>query len=167
MFRSFFLSRVFNYLILFAIILHSSTIIIRTNDDSEDKILLLDYIEFFPYSIYFIEVVVGIFGFGFYFEEKSYLKHSKMHFVNLIVLILIVLSKITLIDPLISRALGRLAIIKIFTLFTRAGKETSISLKAISAIAERFLRAFAVYLFLLLIPAIIPLKLQKDGLYYC
>ena len=90
-----------------------------------------------------------------------------MHWLNLLVIILIILSKIPFFDPLTSKVIGRMIIIKIFTLFNRANKETSISLKAISAIAERFIRIYFVYLFLLLIPSILPLKLQKNGFYYC
>lgn len=111
--------------------------------------------------------MIGILGFGFYFQDHSYIKRSRMNIVNVIVIILIVVSKAEFMDKMISKIIGRFVIIKIFTLFDRTSKETSISLNAMSAIAERFLRVLFVYVFLLLIPAILPLKLQRNAFYYC
>lgn len=65
------------------------------------------------------------------------------------------------------RIIRRFAILKIFTPLARANKETSIILKSISAIAENFIRVFAVYIFMLLIPCVILLKLENDQLYDC
>lgn len=95
----------------------------------------MDSIEKAPLAGYCIEVVIGILGHGFFFGDKTYMKLSKMNYINFIVVAVVILSEFSVLGELEMRILRRFAIIKIFTPLARANKETSIILKSISNIA--------------------------------
>lgn len=82
-------------------------------------------------------------------------------------MLFIILSKITLIGALQARIIRRFTIIKIFTPFGKVNKETEIILRSISSISVSFIRIFFMYMFLLLLPCLLPLKLQQLELYKC
>jgi hypothetical protein len=90
-----------------------------------------------------------------------------MNYINILVFILVILSELDWIGEMEARILRRCAIVKILTLFTRTNKETSIMLDSISAIAESYVRMIGIYIFLLILSCLVPLKLNNDELYYC
>lgn len=77
-----------------------------------------------PLSFYLFEVAVGVIGYGLFFGEKTYLKQSKLNYINLFVVLFIILSYMPFIGELEARIICRFAIIKIFTPFNNVNKET-------------------------------------------
>ena len=84
----------------------------------------MDIIEKIPLFFYIFEVALGVLGHGFFFGEKTYLKESKLNYINIFVVIFIIVSQMPFIGELQARIIRRFAIIKIFTPFSRVNKET-------------------------------------------
>lgn len=122
MLKAFYYSEILKYTIVLLIGLHCLTIIIRSKDDSESKTLILDSIEKAPLVGYTIEVFIGILSHGLFFDPKSYLKVSKMNYINLLVVVIFIVCSIPTIGALEVRILKRFTILKIFTLLARTNK---------------------------------------------
>lgn len=66
--------------------------------------------------------MMGILGFGLYFDEEAYLKRSKMNYINIIVMLLVIISEIRLLGIMEMRLIRRFTILKVLTFFTKTSK---------------------------------------------
>ena len=60
-------SNCFDYIIWLAVFIHAITLVIRTDSDSRQKEEIIEIIEKIPIGIYFLELILGVLGNGFYF----------------------------------------------------------------------------------------------------
>ncbi len=82
-------------------------------------------------------------------------------------ILLLIVSVMPFINPLHQLMIRRLIVIKIFTILKTRNKEMDIILRSIAKISKNFLRVLVIYIFFLLMGAVIPLKLLKNSLYNC
>jgi len=130
--KIFYNSKAFHYFTLMGILIQVITIILRSNDDSEERTSSLNAIETIAFAVYCIDVLLGVMSYGLYFEENSYLKKSNFNKLSFIVVILLIISVMPFIDPLYQLIIRRLMVIKIFTILKTRTKEMDIILKAIA-----------------------------------
>jgi hypothetical protein len=159
MLKSIFHSSKFNYFINGVIFLHCITVVSRSSGDSPEKENMLTAFENIFFSVYVMEVVFGCLIDGIYFPADSFLKKNKSNVISLGVAVLAILAFIPFGNKLVNSYLSRLTIIKIFTLFRDTDKNMTIVLDTIGEIIQKFFKFLLIYILLLFLLAIIPLKL--------
>ena len=91
--RAMYNSLIFHRVLMMVIVMHCFTIILRTNEDTPEKTRILNIVEYFPLYFYVLELLIGVLGFGFCWSSNGYLNLSKMNYVNVVVVVLVVVSE--------------------------------------------------------------------------